>query len=79
MWQPPRLPADAEKPYQDPLCCFIDDVVLELLALIHQRPSSEKRGIQFPNLPPSAIPDIFYALEANDCSFSILPRLALPN
>ncbi|KAJ5334160.1 hypothetical protein MYU51_004635 [Penicillium brevicompactum] len=66
VWQPPRLPADAEKPYQDPLCCFIDDVVLELLALIHQRPSSEKRGIQFPNLPPSAIPDIIYALEAND-------------
>lgn len=77
MWHPPKPAPDAEKPYQDPLCTFIDDVVLELLALIHQRPSSEKRGIQFPNLPPSAIPDILYALEANDCSYSTATRLKL--
>lgn len=67
MWHPPKPTPGADKPYQDPLCVFLDDVVLELLALIHLRPGSEKRGSQFPDLPPSAIGDISYALEAHDC------------
>ncbi|CAG8029470.1 unnamed protein product [Penicillium salamii] len=66
VWHPPKPIPGAEKPYQDPLCVFLDDVILELLALMHQRPASEKRGHQFPHLSPSAIPDILYALEASD-------------
>jgi ubiquitin carboxyl-terminal hydrolase 25/28 len=72
VWHPPKTKPHAEKPYQDLLCGFLDDVILELLALIQQRPKSEKIGSSFPNLPPSAVPDILYALEANDCSYMIL-------
>lgn len=75
MWHPPKTKPDAEKPYQDPLCGFLDDAILELLVLIQQRPGSEKRGSNFPELPPSAIPDILYALEANDCSYTAPPGL----
>lgn len=73
MWHPPKPQPDAEKPYQDPLCGFLDDVVCELLALIYQRPASERRGSQIPDLPPSAIPDILYALEAHDCTYLKAP------
>ncbi|CAG8129565.1 unnamed protein product [Penicillium olsonii] len=66
VWHPPKPVAGAEKPYQDPLCVFLDDVILELLILTHQRPASEKRAQNFPVLPSSAIPDILHALEASD-------------
>lgn len=78
MWHPPKPTPGAEKPYQDPLCVFLDDVIIELLALMHQRPASEKRGHQFPHLSPSAIPDILYALEASDCSYLATPSIMTP-
>ncbi|KAJ5972050.1 uncharacterized protein N7479_001968 [Penicillium vulpinum] len=65
-WHPPKPTVDAEKPYQDMMRLFLDDVTHELLVLIHTRPASDRRGSQIPDLPPSAIPVISSALEAQD-------------
>ncbi|KAJ5168059.1 uncharacterized protein N7482_003653 [Penicillium canariense] len=63
-WQPPCLSPQTETPFQDAEKIYIDDAIQELLCLLHQRPVSEKRGVNFPALPPSSTDDILYALEA---------------
>jgi ubiquitin carboxyl-terminal hydrolase 25/28 len=55
------------QPYQDTERIFIDDVIQELLCLLHQRPASEKRGVNLPALPPQSSNDILYTLEALEC------------
>ncbi|KAJ6149237.1 Peptidase C19 ubiquitin carboxyl-terminal hydrolase 2 [Penicillium samsonianum] len=65
-WHPPKPTSDAEKPYQDTMRLFLDDLLHELLVLIHLRSASERRGSQIPDLPSSAIPVISCALEAQD-------------
>ncbi|KAJ6099530.1 hypothetical protein N7467_001065 [Penicillium canescens] len=65
-WTPPQPNVNADKPYQDPLCTFLDDVAHELLSLINHRPPSVQRGSQFPALPPSAVTQIYSALEAQN-------------
>ncbi|KAJ5440824.1 Peptidase C19 ubiquitin carboxyl-terminal hydrolase 2 [Penicillium cf. griseofulvum] len=65
-WHPPKPTSDAEKPYQDTMRLFLDDLMHELLVLVHLRPASERRGSQIPGLPPSAIPILSCALEAQD-------------
>jgi hypothetical protein len=58
------------KPYQNDLSIFLDDAILELQALIHNRPNSEKRAVQI-QLPPSSSNDILHALEAADCLYTL--------
>ncbi|CAI7568146.1 unnamed protein product [Penicillium glandicola] len=65
-WHPPKPTSGAEKPYQDTMCLFLDDLLHELLVLIHLRPISERKGSQIPDLPSSAVPVISCALEAQD-------------
>ncbi|KGO65772.1 Peptidase C19, ubiquitin carboxyl-terminal hydrolase 2 [Penicillium italicum] len=65
-WHPPKPTSSPEKPYQDTLRLFLDDLVHELLVLIHLRSGSERRGSQIPDLPSSAIPVISCALESQD-------------
>ncbi|KAJ5268298.1 hypothetical protein N7524_005757 [Penicillium chrysogenum] len=65
-WHPPKPTTNAEKPYQDTMRLFLDDLLHELLVLIHLRSVSERKGFQIPNLPSSAIPTISCALEAQD-------------
>ncbi|OQE96419.1 hypothetical protein PENNAL_c0001G03802 [Penicillium nalgiovense] len=65
-WHPPKPSSNAEKPYQDTMRLFLDDLLHELLVLIHLRSVSERKGFQIPNLPSSAIPVISCALEAQD-------------
>ncbi|KAI3166891.1 hypothetical protein DTO039G3_6158 [Penicillium roqueforti] len=65
-WHPPKPTSVAEKPYQDTLRLFLDDLLHELLVLIYHRPASERKGSQIPDLPSSAIPVISCALEAQD-------------
>jgi ubiquitin carboxyl-terminal hydrolase 25/28 len=73
-WTPPQPNVNADKPYQDPLCIFLDDVAHELLSLINHRPPSEQRGSQFPALPPSAVTQIYSALEAMNCQLLHIHR-----
>lgn len=54
------------KPYQNALSIFLDDAILELQVLIHNRPNPEKRAVQT-ILPQSSSNDILHALEAADC------------
>jgi ubiquitin carboxyl-terminal hydrolase 25/28 len=70
-WHPPKPTSNAEKPYQDTMRLFLDDLLHELLVLIHLRSVSERKGFQIPNLPSSAIPVISCALEAQDCSYTM--------
>ncbi|KAJ5567536.1 hypothetical protein N7535_006842 [Penicillium sp. DV-2018c] len=65
-WQPPKPVANTERPYQDALCLYLDDVLHELLSLIHLRPGPERKGMQIPANPPSADTMILRALEAQD-------------
>ncbi|KAJ5504111.1 Peptidase C19 ubiquitin carboxyl-terminal hydrolase 2 [Penicillium fimorum] len=65
-WHPPKPTSDAEKPYHDTMRLFLDDVIHELHILVYLRPGSERRGSQIPSLPPSAVPVLFSALEAQD-------------
>ncbi|OOQ82320.1 putative ubiquitin carboxyl-terminal hydrolase [Penicillium brasilianum] len=65
-WQPPSPNPWTAKPYQDAERVFLDDIIHELLCLLHQRPASEKRGVNFPVLPPLSTNDLSYALEAED-------------
>jgi ubiquitin carboxyl-terminal hydrolase 25/28 len=78
-WHPPKPTSDAEKPYQDPMHLFLDDLMHELLVLVHLRPASERRGSQIPGLPPSAIPVLFSALEAHECSYIVIIGPMIPN
>lgn len=59
-----------DKPYQDENSIFLDDIVHELLCLIHSRPASEKRGTQLPALPPSSSVQILQALDASNCPYN---------
>lgn len=70
-WHPPKPTSVAEKPYQDTLRLFLDDLLHELLVLIYHRPASERKGSQIPDLPSSAIPVISCALEAQDCVYIV--------
>ncbi|KAJ5505581.1 Peptidase C19 ubiquitin carboxyl-terminal hydrolase 2 [Penicillium expansum] len=70
-WHPPKPTSSPEKPYQDTLRLFLDDLVHELLVLIHLRSVSERKGSQIPDLPCSAIPVFSCALEAQDCSYIV--------
>lgn len=70
-WHPPQPTSNAEKPYQDTTCLFLDDLLHELLVLIHLRSVSERKGFQIPDLPSSAISVISCALEAQDCSYMV--------
>ncbi|CAI7583871.1 unnamed protein product [Penicillium palitans] len=65
-WHPPKPTSNAEKPYQDTTRLFLDDLLHELLVLIHLRSVSDRKGFQIPDLPSSAIPIISCALEAQD-------------
>ncbi|KAJ5779593.1 hypothetical protein N7457_007313 [Penicillium paradoxum] len=65
-WHPPKPSPDSDKPYQDTLCLYLDDLIHELLVLIYLRPAADRRGCQYPDLPPSATPIILRALEAHD-------------
>ncbi|KAJ6014572.1 Peptidase C19 ubiquitin carboxyl-terminal hydrolase 2 [Penicillium herquei] len=65
-WEPPRPDPKATIPYQDTTSIFLDDVIYELICLIHNRPPSERREIHPPPLPPSANDDILHAMEAFD-------------
>lgn len=73
-WHPPKPTSNAEKPYQDTTRLFLDDLLHELLVLIHLRSVSERKGFQIPNLPSSAVPVISCALEAQDCSYIVTPN-----
>ena len=70
-WHPPKPTSNAEKPYQDTTRLFLDDLLHELLVLIHLRSISERKGFQIPDLPSSAIPVISCALEAQDCGYIV--------
>ncbi|KAJ5232089.1 Peptidase C19 ubiquitin carboxyl-terminal hydrolase 2 [Penicillium chermesinum] len=65
-WVPPRPNPEAETPYQDAFCIFIDDAINELVVLINQRPASEKKMLQAVPLPPSCRDDLYFAMEASD-------------
>ncbi|QQK46032.1 Peptidase C19, ubiquitin carboxyl-terminal hydrolase 2 [Penicillium digitatum] len=65
-WHPPKPTSNPEKPYQDTLSLFLDDLLHELLVLIHLRSASERKGSQIPDLPSSAIPVVSCALEAQN-------------
>lgn len=66
------------QPYQDTERIFLDDIIQELLCLLHQRPTSEKRGVNFPALPSLSTNDLFYALDAMECSFLPLETYDTP-
>lgn len=70
VWQPPQLNSTTEKPHQDTSNIFLDDVVHELLALIHSQPASEKRVSRVAPLPSLALNDILFALDASECSYT---------
>lgn len=69
-WHPPQPDHKADLPYQDAFCVFLDNAILELHALIEQRPASEKKGFQSFPLPSQSSNDILQALEALDCSYA---------
>lgn len=73
-WQPPQPDPKADTPYQDVFRIFLDDVILELHALIAQRPASERKGSPSLSLPPQSSNDILRALEALDCSYGPIKR-----
>ncbi|OKO92627.1 hypothetical protein PENSUB_12612 [Penicillium subrubescens] len=66
-WQPPCPTPWTLQPYQDTQRIFLDDIIQELLCLLHQRPASEKRGVSFPALPLQSTNDILSALDALEC------------
>ncbi|KAJ5086845.1 hypothetical protein NUU61_008152 [Penicillium alfredii] len=66
VWRPPQVNSTTEKPYQDTSIIFLDDVVHELLALIHSQPASEKRVSRVAPLPSLALNDILFALDASE-------------
>lgn len=70
-WHPPQPDRRTETPYHDAFRIFLDDAILELHALIEQRPASEKKGFQPLPLPSQSSNNILQALEALDCSYAL--------
>ncbi|KAJ5482876.1 hypothetical protein N7539_006322 [Penicillium diatomitis] len=71
-WQPPSPKVDITRPYYDAGRVFIDDILIELLCLLHQRPAAEKKGVNIPALPAAAYQYLASSLEA--LTYSRSPR-----